>query len=79
MIIVYGWQTDVKKEKNLGNSRCTNCNHDEEQFLAKEVYKFKLFGIPVIRKTKRRFIMCNNCGILEELEKEEYKERLKEQ
>ena len=79
MVVVYGWRTNLKREKNLGNVHCANCSHDEEQFLAKEIFKFHLFGIPVFWTTKRRFVMCSNCGIVEELNKAEYKERLKEE
>ncbi len=78
MVIVYGWRTNIKKEKQLGNKLCTNCSHNEEMFLAKETFKLHIFGIPVFWTTKRRFIMCSNCGIVEELKKSEYKERLKE-
>lgn len=78
MVIVYGWRTNLKKEKQLGKEHCTNCSHDEEMFLAKEIFKTHIFGIPVFKKTKRRFVMCSNCGIVEELSKEDYKARLKE-
>lgn len=78
MLVVYGWRTNIKKEKQLGSEHCTNCSHDEERFLAKEIFKVHIFGIPVFWTTKRRFVMCNNCGIVEELNKREYKERLNE-
>ncbi len=78
MIVVYGWRTNVKKEKHLGKEHCTNCSHDEDMFLAREIFITHIFGIPVFKKTKRRFVMCNNCGIVEELNKTEYKDRLKQ-
>lgn len=78
MLVVYGWKTKLKEEKKLGNKHCTNCKHDEEMSMAKEIFIFNLFGIPVFKKVKRRFVMCRNCGILEELTKTEYNEKLKE-
>ena len=78
MVIVYGWRTNVKKEKQLGREHCLNCNHEEDMFLAKEIFKLHIFGIPIFKKTSRRFVMCNNCGIVEELSKTDYKARLKE-
>lgn len=76
MVVVYGWKTNVKKDKQLGKEHCENCKHDEEMFLAREIFKAHIFGIPVFKKTKRRFIMCNNCGIVKELSKEDYKSRV---
>ena len=77
MVIVYGWKTNIKKEKHLGKEQCANCKHyDEDMFLAKEIFKLHIFGIPVFWTTKRRFVMCSNCGIVEELSKADYKERL---
>ena len=78
MVIVYGWKTNIKKEKHLGKKHCTNCSHDEDMFLAKEIFKLHIFGIPIFWKTKRRFVMCSNCGVVEELNKADYTEKLKE-
>lgn len=78
MVILYGWKTYIKKEKELGKKQCENCKHNEETYLAKEVFRTHIFGIPVFAKTKRRFVMCNNCGIIEELGKQDYNAKLKE-
>ena len=43
MLVVYGWRTNIKKEKQLGSEHCTNCSHDEERFLAKEIFKQELY------------------------------------
>ena len=78
MIIVYGYSTDIKKEKELGQGKCSNCNHTTQKYLAREIFKTTLFYIPVFKKTNRRIVLCENCGIVEELDKEEYKSRLNE-
>ncbi len=76
MVILYGWKVYVKKEKELGTKQCENCKHNEKMYLAREIFRIHIFGIPVFKKTKRRFVMCDNCGIVEELSKEDYKARL---
>lgn len=78
MVIVYGYKTDVKNEKDLGEQKCPNCNHVAQMYLSKEQFKATLFYIPIFKKTNRRIVLCENCGIVEELSKEEYKSRLNE-
>ncbi len=78
MVIVYGWKTDIKIDKDLGSSECENCKHNENRFLAREIFKINIFGIPIFKKTVRRMVMCNNCGIIEQLNRSEYNKRLKE-
>lgn len=78
MVIVYGYKTDVKNEKSFGEQKCPNCNHVAQMYLAKEQFKVTLFYIPIFKKTNRRIVLCENCGIVEELSKDEYKSRLRE-
>lgn len=78
MLVIYGWKSKLKVDKQLGNKHCPNCNHDEEMSLARDIFKIHIFGIPVFKMVKKRMVMCNNCGIAEELSKYEYKQRLEE-
>ena len=78
MLIVYGWKTKIKTDKRLGNALCENCKHDEERYLAREVFIVNIFGIPVFKKTNKRIVLCANCGIIEQLDKREYNQRLNE-
>ena len=79
MVIVYGYKTQIKNDKDLGESKCSNCNHITEMHLAREIFKVTIFYIPVFRQTRRRIVLCENCGIVEELKKYEYKARMKEE
>ena len=40
----YSYQTILKRDKNLGVSLCTNCNHTINQTLAKRYMQFRLYG-----------------------------------
>lgn len=76
MLIVYGWKTKIKTDKKLESTLCENCKHNEERVLAREVFIVNIFGIPVFKRTRRRVVLCANCGIVEELNKKDYKQRL---
>ena len=78
MLIVYGWKNKIKTDRRIGNKLCENCNHDEERYLAREVFILNIFGIPVLKKTMKRMVLCANCGMVEQLNKYEYNKRLKE-
>ena len=72
----YSYQTILKRDKNLGVSLCTNCNHTINQTLAKRYMQFRLYGIPLIQYRKTRCIMCESCGNIITLSKQQYKQQL---
>jgi len=72
MIIVYNWGTKFKTDKELGESRCDNCGHQVKKILVREIFVLKIFYIPIINKTKRKGMMCSNCGKMEKLNSHDY-------
>lgn len=77
MVIVYGYREKFKREGYIGHSVCCNCSHDADQTLCRELRQFTLFMIPIISSQKQRGIMCESCGNIVPLSKQEYKERKK--
>lgn len=73
MVIFYSYGSYFKTDKELGISRCENCNHDAKKILLTEKYKVKLFWIlPIYSKLKNRGIFCSHCGHIQNLSKKEY-------
>ena len=74
MFILYGWDTITKQENLLGKKQCGNCENVTDIYLARLIFRIKLFFIPVLWWTTKRFILCSRCGIVKEIDKNEYNE-----
>lgn len=74
MFILYGWDTITKQEKLLGKKQCVNCENVTDMYLARTIFRIKLFFIPVMWWTTKRFILCSRCGIVKQIDKNEYNE-----
>ena len=74
MFILYGWDTITKQEKLLGKKQCENCGNVTDIYLARLIFRIKLFFIPVLWWTTKRFILCSRCGIVKQIDKNEYNE-----
>lgn len=74
MFILYGWDTITKQEKLLGKKQCENCENVTDMYLARSIFRIKLFFIPVLWWTTKRFILCSRCGIVKQIDKNEYNE-----
>lgn len=74
MFILYGWDTITKQEKLLGKKQCGNCENVTDMYLARTIFRIKLFFIPVMWWTTKRFILCSRCGIVKQIDKNEYNE-----
>lgn len=74
MFILYGWDTITKQENLLGKKQCENCGNVTDIYLARLIFRIKLFFIPVLWWTTKRFILCSRCGIVKEIDKNEYNE-----
>lgn len=74
MIIVYGTRKKIKIDRDLGRMTCTNCGYDVNASLAHESCYAHFCYIPVFPYTGIRMRFCPNCGIMETLTKEEFKE-----
>ena len=77
--VSYNYGSEFKKDKDLGVSKCENCNHEAEKILLTEKYKVKLFNlIPIFSKVKNRGIFCSHCGNIKNLSKKEYEDMKKQ-
>ena len=75
MVIFYSYGSDFKTDKELGISKCENCNHETKKLLLTEKYKVKFFYIlPLYSKVKNRGVFCTHCGNIENLSKKEYED-----
>ena len=75
MVVFYSYGSHFKTDKDLGISKCENCNHEAKKLLLTEKYKIKLFYVlPLFSKVKNRGIFCSHCGNIEPLSKKEYDE-----
>jgi len=74
MVIVYGYKTKLKVQKNLGVDICPNCGYSTEKVLAKEKRQFTVFYIPIFSQTLRKGLICPNCGMYKTLSSAEFKE-----
>lgn len=74
MFILYGGDTITKQEKLLGKKHCGNCENVTDMYLARTIFRIKLFFIPVLWWTTKRFILCSKCGIVKQINKNEYNE-----
>ena len=45
MVVLYSYGSHFKTDKELGISKCENCNHEAEKILLTEKYQIKLFYI----------------------------------
>ena len=79
MVVLYSYGSHFKTDKELGISKCENCNHEAEKILLTEKYQIKLFYIlPLFSKVQNRGILCTHCGNIENLSKREYDDMKKE-
>ncbi len=73
MFISYRYGTEGRREADLGLRTCPNCGHETHHTLYREVGFMNLFYfIPVWRRTKRRGILCEHCGHIQQLTKVQY-------
>lgn len=77
MIVVYGYRSFFKREGSVGREICKNCGHEVMQTLCRQMNEGTLFWIPLIKVEKQRGIMCESCGNIRPLNKQEYKDRRK--
>lgn len=73
MIVYYGYTTKLKINGVYGETQCPNCNHRTQISLGHEKTTINMFFIPIFAFTRKRVKICSNCGIVEELNKKEYK------
>lgn len=74
MTIFYSYGNWFKREGELGQKVCSNCGHTAEQTLCRHTYQIRIFGIPIWKQLKHRGIMCESCGNIVPLDKQEYRE-----
>ncbi len=75
MIVVYGVKRKIKIVKSLGQNTCTNCGHVVETALAKEGGYCHVYYIPVFPYVGGlKFIACPNCGVMEPVSSQKFKE-----
>ncbi len=75
MIIVYGHRVDFKREGFAGQMTCQNCGHNVNHSLCRQINRTTIFWIPFINVEKQRGIMCESCGMISPISKQEYKSR----
>ena len=75
MVIIYGYREKFKREGLVGHTVCSNCRHDADQSLCRQIYQVTLFYIPVFSHLKQRGIMCESCGNIIPISKQEYRQR----
>lgn len=79
-ILMFGTAGTKKKqhqspvEGNGGGGICKNCGHDAYMTLCRHLNQGTLFWIPVVNIEKERGIMCESCGYIYPMDRQEYKE-----
>jgi DNA-directed RNA polymerase subunit RPC12/RpoP len=61
-------------EGHVGRGICKNCGHDAYMTLCRHLNQGALFWIPVVNIEKERGIMCESCGYIYPMDRQEYKE-----
>ena len=74
MLIVYGTRRKIKVAQDMGVQVCPNCGHTSRLALAMEKTIGHIFYIPLFSITSRRMVLCSGCGIVEQLEKDRFKQ-----
>lgn len=74
MVVVHGQKMVFKREGHVGRGICKNCGHDAYMTLCRHLNKGTLFWIPVVNIEKERGIMCESCGYIYPMDRQEYKE-----
>ena len=75
MVVVYGQRTVFKREGIVGTAVCNNCGHNVLHTLCRQVNQTTLFWIPIVSIERQRGIMCESCGNIMPISKQEYKDR----
>lgn len=74
MIIMYGYRIKFLRDGGMGVQVCRNCGHRVQHTLCRQINQGTLFTLPIISFTKSRGVMCENCGELQPMNRQEYKE-----
>lgn len=78
-VIFYSYGNKIKKEAQLSEHACPNCGYTAPHALVKEKYGLKIWGIiPLFSKTIDMGDMCEKCGLIKTMTKDEYNEALKQ-
>ena len=72
MVYLIGFGKKLKKELWAGDFQCKNCNRMSNFHLYKLKEYGSVFYIPVISKTAKRLLVCDNCQTYSELSKKQY-------
>jgi hypothetical protein len=71
--MIYGYGTKLKLDKFVGYRICGTCQKVNSFYLARTVFTFHICFIPIIRYTKKRYLICTVCKNGYELSKDDYK------
>lgn len=75
MYILWTSKDYLKEVKSTGVGECPNCHYYTDKKLCKEKFKLSLFYIlPIFACTKKKILVCPNCGEIKKLTSAEYKE-----